>query len=161
MNEIRLEVNQETITVSVEPRELLIDVLRDHVDLKGTHAGCEQGSCGSCTVLIDGEGVRSCLLFAVQAEGSSITTIEGIGTPESPHPMQRAFSENYGLQCGFCTPGMVLTAIELLNVNPSPTREEVKEWMSGNLCRCTGYTGIIDSIMSQSQEGASSNKVVS
>lgn len=154
MNEINLEINQESVTVSVEPRELLIDVLRDRVGLTGTHAGCEQGSCGSCTVLVDGKGMRSCLLFAVQAEGSSIVTIEGIGSPESPHPMQKAFSDNYGLQCGFCTPGMVLTAIELLNVNPSPTREEVKEWMSGNLCRCTGYTGIVDSVMSQCENNS-------
>ena len=154
MNEINLEINQESVSVSVEPRELLIDVLRDRIGLTGTHAGCEQGSCGSCTVLVDGEGVRSCLLFAVQAEGSSITTIEGIGSTESPHPMQKAFSDNYGLQCGFCTPGMVLTAIELLTVNPSPTREEVKEWMSGNLCRCTGYTGIVDSVMSQCENNS-------
>ena len=158
MNEINLEINQESVTVSVEPRELLIDVLRDRIGLTGTHAGCEQGSCGSCTVLVDGEGVRSCLLFAVQAEGSSITTIEGIGSTESPHPMQKAFSDNYGLQCGFCTPGMVLTAIELLTVNPSPTREEVKEWMSGNLCRCTGYTGIVDSVMSQCENNSGSGE---
>ena len=158
MNEINLEINQESVSVSVEPRELLIDVLRDRIGLTGTHAGCEQGSCGSCTVLVDGEGVRSCLLFAVQAEGSSITTIEGIGSTESPHPMQKAFSDNYGLQCGFCTPGMVLTAIELLTVNPSPTREEVKEWMSGNLCRCTGYTGIVDSVMSQCENNSGSGE---
>ncbi len=158
MNEINLEINQESVSVSVEPRELLIDVLRDRIGLTGTHAGCEQGSCGSCTVLVDGEGVRSCLLFAVQAEGSSITTIEGIGLTESPHPMQKAFSDNYGLQCGFCTPGMVLTAIELLTVNPSPTREEVKEWMSGNLCRCTGYTGIVDSVMSQCENNSGSGE---
>jgi len=158
MNEINLEINQESVSVSVEPRELLIDVLRDRIGLTGTHAGCEQGSCGSCTVLVDGEGVRSCLLFAVQAEGSSITTIEGIGSTESPHPMQKAFSDNYGLQCGFCTPGMVLTAIELLTVNPSPTREEVKEWMSGNLCRCTGYTGIVDSVMSQCENNSESGE---
>ena len=158
MNEINLEINQESVSVSVEPRELLIDVLRDRVGLTGTHAGCEQGSCGSCTVLVDGEGMRSCLLFAVQAEGSSITTIEGIGSTESPHPMQKAFSDNYGLQCGFCTPGMVLTAIELLSVNPSPNREEVKEWMSGNLCRCTGYTGIVDSVMSQCENNSGSGE---
>ena len=158
MNEINLEINQESVSVSVEPRELLIDVLRDRVGLTGTHAGCEQGSCGSCTGLVDGEGMRSCLLFAVQAEGSSITTIEGIGSTESPHPMQKAFSDNYGLQCGFCTPGMVLTAIELLSVNPSPTREEVKEWMSGNLCRCTGYTGIVDSVMSQCENNSGSGE---
>ena len=158
MNEINLEINQESVSVSVEPRELLIDVLRDRVGLTGTHAGCEQGSCGSCTVLVDGEGMRSCLLFAVQAEGSSITTIEGIGSTESPHPMQKAFSDNYGLQCGFCTPGMVLTAIELLSVNPSPNREEVKEWMSGNLCRCTGYTGIVDSVMSQCENNYGSGE---
>ena len=158
MNEINLEINQESVSVSVEPRELLIDVLRDRVGLTGTHAGCEQGSCGSCTVLVDGEGMRSCLLFAVQAEGSSITTIEGIGSTESPHPMQKAFSDNYGLQCGFCTPGMVLTAIELLSVNPSPTREEVKEWMSGNLCRYTGYTGIVDSVMSQCENNSGRTK---
>lgn len=158
MGEIKFEVNQESVTVTVEPRELLIDVLRDHVGLKGTHAGCEQGSCGSCTVLLNGEGVRSCLLFAVQVEGSSVTTIEGIGTPTSPHPLQQAFSENFGLQCGFCTPGMVLTAIELLDKNPSPTRSEVKDWMSGNLCRCTGYTGIVDSVMSQSEVSISVNE---
>ena len=146
MNEINLEINQESVSVSVEPRELLIDVLRDRIGLTGTHAGCEQGSCGSCTVLVDGEGVRSCLLFAVQAEGSSITTIEGIGSTESPHPMQKAFSDNYGLQCGFCTPGVVMSAKAVINSSDRPDEEEINDGMAGVLCRCTGHIKVKEAI---------------
>jgi carbon-monoxide dehydrogenase small subunit len=144
--EIELEVNGRPVRLDVEPRELLLDVLRTRLGLTGTHAGCEQGACGTCTVLMDGFAVRSCLMFAVQADGKTITTIEGVAPPDRLHPVQQALCEHHGLQCGFCTPGMVLAAIELLQRTPTPTREEVELAMSGNLCRCTGYVAIVDAI---------------
>lgn len=134
--------------LEVEPRTLLVDALRSELGLLGTHAACEQGSCGSCTVLWNGESVRSCLLLAAQAEGVDITTIEGIGTPEQLHPVQEALSQKHGLQCGYCTAGVVLSAIELLGRSGAPSRHEIEAWMSGNLCRCTGYLGIIDAVES-------------
>ena len=144
---VRFSVNGEPAEVDVEPRELLLDVVRDRLGLTGTHAGCEQGACGACTVLVDGIGVRSCLMLGVQAAGREITTIEGIGTGRGHlHPVQEAFAEHHGLQCGFCTPGMVLTAIELLQRHPHPSRAEIEENMAGNLCRCTGYVNIVDAI---------------
>jgi len=151
MRTVAFVVNGRRVELECEPRELLLDVLRSRVGLTGTHGGCEQGACGACTVLVDGVGVRSCLMLAVQANGRTITTIEGIGAPGDLHPVQRAFTECHGLQCGFCTPGMVLTAIELLQRNPSPTREEIEQGMSGNLCRCTGYVNIVDAIEAASQ----------
>jgi aerobic carbon-monoxide dehydrogenase small subunit len=143
---VGFSVNGEAAEVDAEPRELLLDVLRDHLGLTGTHAGCEQGACGACTVLVDGIGVRSCLMLGVQVAGREITTIEGVGSRGSLHPVQQAFSEHHGLQCGFCTPGMVLTALELLQRQPNPTRAEIEENMAGNLCRCTGYANIVDAI---------------
>jgi carbon-monoxide dehydrogenase small subunit len=139
-------VNGESVEVDVEPRELLLDVLRDRLGLTGTHAACEQGVCGACTVLVDGVGVRSCLMFGVQAAGHDVTTIEGVGKPEELHPVQQALSDFHGLQCGFCTPGIVLTAIALLRDSKSLTREEIERGMSGNLCRCTGYESIVQAI---------------
>ena len=144
---VRFTVNGEAADVDLEPRELLLDVLRNRLGLTGTHAGCEQGACGACTVLVDGVGMRSCLMLGVQVAGRDVTTIEGVGPRGGGlHPVQQAFSEHHALQCGFCTPGMVLTALELLQRQPTPTRAEIEENMAGNLCRCTGYANIVDAI---------------
>jgi carbon-monoxide dehydrogenase small subunit len=151
---VTFSVNGERVEVDVEPRQLLLDVLRGPLALTGAHGACEQGACGACTVLLDGVGVRSCLMFGVQAEGAEVTTIEGVGAPGSLHPLQQAFHEQHGLQCGFCTPGMVLTALELLRRNPDPSREEIEEGMSGSLCRCTGYAGIVDAIEAAARTNA-------
>ena len=147
-----LNVNGTSRTISVEPRKTLADAIREDLGLTGTHLGCEHGVCGACTILFDGEVVRSCLLFAVQAEGAEITTIEGIGDGDALHPMQRAFSEYHGLQCGFCTPGMILAGIDVLSRNPDPSRQEIREEMGGNICRCTGYQKIVESIQAAAAE---------
>ena len=132
----------------VEPRMLLVDYLRDELDLVGTHIGCEHGVCGTCTVLLNGESIRSCITFAVQADGAEITTVEGLAADDGAmHPIQEAFWEKQGLQCGYCTPGMLLRAHEILIENPSPTAEEVREGIASNLCRCTGYQFIVDSVL--------------
>ena len=148
---ITIDINGKDVTTSIEPRVTLLDFIRDVAGLKGTHAGCEHGVCGACTVLLDGEAVRSCLILAVQAEGNSITTIEAVdGTARQPGELsviQDAFCEAHGLQCGYCTPGMVLAAKTLLQHTPAPSREQVREAISGNICRCTGYMQIIDAIM--------------
>ncbi len=148
-----MEQEKVTVTVNglryerlVEPRRLLCDFIRQDLGLSGTHVGCEHGVCGMCTVLVNGQTARSCLMFAVQADGASITTVEGLGTPSKMHPLQQAFWEKHGLQCGFCTPAMLVTALELLNHNPTPSRDEIREAVSSNLCRCTGYQTIVDSI---------------
>jgi len=144
---IELSVNGVTHALDIEERTTLLDCLRDKLALKGAHAGCEHGVCGACTVLIDGVAVRSCLMFAPQAEGSTITTIEGVTPgPGELSPIQDAFCETHGMQCGYCTPAMILTAHALLAGNPSPTREEIVEAISGNICRCTGYAQIIEAI---------------
>jgi len=144
---IELHVNGAAHTLDVEPRTTLVDCLRDNLGLKGAHAGCEHGVCGACTILLDGVPVRACLLFAVQADGNSITTIEGI-TPGQGElsPLQDAFCETHGMQCGYCTPAMILTAHALLDANPAPTREDIVEAISGNICRCTGYAQIVEAI---------------
>ncbi|AMN43797.1 (2Fe-2S)-binding protein [Rhodoplanes sp. Z2-YC6860] len=144
---VELDINAETRTVEVEPRTSLLDCLRDKLQLNGAHAGCEHGVCGACTVLIDGTAVRSCLMFAVQADGYAITTIEGL----SPGPgelsiLQDAFCETHGMQCGYCTPAMILAAHSLLLKNAAPTREEIVDAISGNICRCTGYAQIVEAI---------------
>jgi carbon-monoxide dehydrogenase small subunit len=155
---ITLHVNGEDRAGEAEPRKLLSDFLRQDLRLTGTHVGCEQGVCGACTVLLDGEPVRSCLLFAVQAEGARIETIESLPSdPTELHPVQQAFWEKHGLQCGFCTPGMVLTAKALLEHNPAPTDEEIRLALEGNICRCTGYVFIVDAVRhaaEQLREGA-------
>jgi carbon-monoxide dehydrogenase small subunit len=158
--EISLTVNGRAVTLDVEPRRLLVDVLRIDLGLTGAHTGCEHGVCGTCTVLMNGETVRSCITFGVQADGAEITTIEGVA-PDFVrlHPVQEAFWEKQGLQCGYCTPGMVLRAIELLEENPNPTRDEVRAGISSNLCRCTGYQFIVDAVLdaaSRMREGAPS-----
>jgi len=144
---VTLHVNGEPRSGEAEPRKLLSDFLREDLRLTGTHVGCEQGVCGACTVLLDGEPVRSCLLFAVQAGDARIETIESLGSgPDDLHPVQRAFWEEHGLQCGFCTPGMVLTAKALLERNPDPTEEEIRLALEGNICRCTGYVFIVAAV---------------
>jgi len=131
---------------AVEPRILLSDFLRHDLGLTGTHVGCEHGVCGACTILFDGEPVRSCLVFAVQAHGHEVTTVEGLGTIDNLHPIQEAFHEAHGLQCGFCTPGILTTVVPFLEQNPDPSEEEIREAISGNLCRCTGYQHIVDAV---------------
>ena len=151
---IGLTVNGVRHEVAVEPRRLLVDCLRDDLGLTGTHVGCEHGVCGTCTVLVDGESVRSCLMLAIQADGASITTVEGLAPDGGLHPLQQAFREAQGLQCGFCTPGMLLLAWELLRDNPSPSEAEIREAISANLCRCTGYQGIVEAIQLAAGRGA-------
>jgi len=143
---IRLVVNGETYEVIVKASETLLDVLRDKLRLTGTKEGCDTGKCGACTVLIDGQAVRSCLTLAVSVEDKEITTIEGLAKGEELHPLQQAFIEHGALQCGFCTPGMILTAKAFLDENPTPTEDEVKEAIAGNICRCTGYSSIVEAI---------------
>lgn len=144
---IEVTVNGVPHAEDVEPRTLLVHFIREHLQLTGTNVGCDTSSCGACTVHLDGEAVKSCTILAVQADGASVTTIEGIGTNGEMHPMQRAFMENHGLQCGFCTPGMVMAAISLLKENPKPTEEDVRLGLEGNLCRCTGYHNIVKSVL--------------
>lgn len=144
--EIALRVNGVVQKVMVEPRTTLADALRDGLGLHGTHLGCEQGVCGSCTVLLDGAPVRSCLLFALQGEGKSVTTIEGLADGDSLHPLQRAFIDNFGLQCGFCTPGFIMLAVGALDQDPDLDEVELVELLSSNLCRCTGYRNILDAV---------------
>lgn len=144
---VELTINEKTSTVEVEPRTSLLDCLRDMFGLTGAHAGCEHGVCGVCTVLLDGVAVRSCLMFAVQADGYAITTIEGLSPgPGELSPIQDAFCETHGLQCGYCTPAMILVAHALLKENPSPTRDEIVDAISANICRCTGYAQIVEAI---------------
>ncbi len=143
---VSVTINGAQYERAVEPRLLLSDFLRHELGLTGTHVGCEHGVCGACTVLFDGAPVRSCLMFAVQANGHEITTVEGLGTPENLHPLQEAFWEAHGVQCGFCTPGFLMTLVPFLEDNPNPTEEEIREAISGNLCRCTGYQHIVDAV---------------
>ena len=143
---VTVTVNGTQYERTVEPRLLLSDFLRHELGLTGTHVGCEHGVCGACTVLFDGEPVRSCLMFAVQANGHEILTVEGLGRPEDLHPLQEAFREAHGVQCGFCTPGFLMTLVPFLEGNPNPTEEEIREAVSGNLCRCTGYQHIVDAV---------------
>ena len=143
---VALVVNGERRSADAEPRTLLSDFLREGLGLTGTHVGCEHGVCGACTVLVDGESVRSCLMLAVQAAGSNVRTIEGLGGADDMHPLQQAFWEKHGLQCGFCTPGMLMTAVELLETTPDAGMDEIREAMSSNLCRCTGYQTIVEAV---------------
>ena len=151
---ITISVNEKTYTRQVEPRLLLSDFLRHELGLTGTHVGCEHGACGACTILFDGESARSCLMFAVQADGHQITTVEGLSSPLGGgtegglglHPIQQAFWEAHGLQCGYCTPGILMTLVPFLKQNSDPTEEEIRHALSGNLCRCTGYQHIVDAV---------------
>jgi len=152
---IAVTVNGERREGTVEARRTLADFLREDCQLTGTHLGCEHGVCGACTVVLDGAAVRSCLLFAVQADGADIVTIEGLGGPDgSLSPVQEAFRAEHGLQCGFCTPGFVVTVTQLLRENPSPTDDEIREGISGNLCRCTGYQGIVRAVRRAAEAGS-------
>jgi carbon-monoxide dehydrogenase small subunit len=144
---VSLRVNGVPQEAEVEPRTLLVYFLREGLGLSGTKVGCDTSSCGSCTVLMDGESVKSCTLLAVQADGREVTTIEGVAAGGELHPLQRAFQENHGLQCGFCTPGMVMAALGYLQKNPTPSEQSVRQALEGNLCRCTGYTNIVRSIL--------------
>ena len=143
---IRVTVNGTAFERAVEPRRLLADFLREDLGLTGTHVGCEHGVCGACTVLLDGDSARSCLTLAVQADGAQVETVEGLGTVDGLHPLQRAFREHHALQCGFCTPGMLMTALDFLRKYPSPTEEAIRDGLSGNLCRCTGYEHIVRAV---------------
>jgi aerobic carbon-monoxide dehydrogenase small subunit len=143
---IRMTVNGQPREGRSEPRKLLVDFLRENLELTGTHVGCEHGVCGACTVLVNGEAARSCLMLAVQANGAELLTVEGLMSDGVLHPLQEAFHEHHGLQCGFCTPGMLLTALDLLRTNPDPTEAEIRHGLSAVLCRCTGYQGIIKAV---------------
>ena len=147
---VTITVNGVPRTAEVEPRTLLVHLLREHLNLTGTHVGCDTSNCGACTVWLDGEAVKSCTLLAVQADGREVTTIEGISENGDLHPMQRAFHEHHALQCGYCTPGMVMTAIKLLEANPAPTDEQIRHGLEGNLCRCTGYENIVAAVRAAS-----------
>jgi len=149
--QIRLTVNGAVRTGQVEPRKLLVDFLREDLGLTGTHVGCEHGICGACTILVNGEAARSCLMLAVQADGAVLRTIEGLTQEGRLHPLQDAFWEHHGLQCGFCTPGMLLAAYDLLQTNPAPTEEEIRAGLSAVLCRCTGYQGIVRAVQAAAE----------
>lgn len=148
---ISMTVNGRRVIVDVEPRRLLVDVLRDQLGLPGTHIGCEHGVCGTCTILRDGRSIRSCTTFAVQVDGAEIRTVEALTQGEELHPLQEAFWENQGLQCGYCTPGMLMRSVEILQRNPEPTPAEVREQLAGNICRCTGYKFITEAVCDAAQ----------
>jgi carbon-monoxide dehydrogenase small subunit len=148
---VRVRVNGVQHEVEVEPRLLLVHLLRDRLGLTGTHVGCDTSNCGACTIHLDGQAVKSCTVLAVQADGCEVTTIEGLGTPEHLHPVQEAFWEHHGLQCGYCTPGMIMAGADLLRRNPDPTEAEVRRALEGNLCRCTGYHNIVKAVMSAAE----------
>ena len=151
MPTVSMTVNGRAVTGEVEGRTLLVEFLREQLSLTGTHVGCDTSQCGACVVHVNGESVKSCSMLALQADGAGVTTIEGIAQNGKLHPMQEAFREHHGLQCGFCTPGMVMSAIDLLNKNPSPDEGEIREWLEGNICRCTGYHNIVKAIQSAAE----------
>lgn len=155
---VTVTVNGARYERATEPRTLLSDFIRHDLGLTGTHVGCEQGVCGSCTILFDGQAARSCLMFAVQASGHDIRTVEGLGTIDHLHPLQEAFHEAHGLQCGFCTPGILMSMIPFLEQNSSPTEQEIREALAGNLCRCTGYEHIIDAVEMAANKMAAERK---
>jgi len=144
---VSMTVNGKSVSAEVEDRTLLVTYLRENQQLTGTHVGCDTSQCGACVVHVDGKSVKSCTMLAVQAAGAQVSTIEGVANGEELHPMQEAFRDNHGLQCGFCTPGMIMSALDLVKHNPDPSEHEVREWLEGNLCRCTGYHNIVKSIM--------------
>ena len=147
MPSVSMIVNGKLVSSEVEGRTLLVDFLREHLGLTGTHVGCDTSQCGTCTVHVDGISVKSCAMLALQADSSEVDTIEGVANGDTLHPMQEAFRDNHGLQCGFCTPGMVMTALALVKDNPDPTEDDVRRGLEGNLCRCTGYQNIVNSIL--------------
>ncbi len=146
MAQVTIEVNGKAVTADVAPNTLLVDFLREGQRLTGTHVGCDTSQCGACVVHVDGRSVKSCTMLAAQANGAKVTTIEGLADGDNLHPMQAAFKEAHGLQCGFCTPGMIMSAVDLLQNNPSPSEAEIRSWLKGNICRCTGYHNIVKAI---------------
>ena len=152
MSEISMTVNGQAVTASAASDTLLADFIRQNLDLTGTHVGCDTSQCGACVVSVDSASVKSCTMLAVQADGASIVTIEGLANGADMHPMQKAFHENHALQCGFCTPGMLISAIDLVSKNPDPNEAEVRKGLEGNLCRCTGYHNIVKAVMAAAQE---------
>jgi carbon-monoxide dehydrogenase small subunit len=147
MATITLRVNEKAYSVDAEPRMLLVDLIREKLRLTGTHVGCDTSQCGACTVWVDGKSVKSCTMLAVEADGREVTTIEGLAKSGELHPMQAAFQDQHGLQCGFCTPGMIMSSVDLLRRTPDPTEHDVRHWLEGNLCRCTGYHNIVKAVL--------------
>ena len=152
MTNVNLTLNGKAVSADVPDNTLLVSFIRETMALTGTHVGCDTSQCGACVVHVNGESIKSCTMLAVAAVGAEVTTIEGIGSAESLHPMQQAFHENHGLQCGFCTPGMVMSAIELVEKNPNPSEQDVREGLEGNICRCTGYHNIVKSVQAGAQK---------
>ena len=152
MPTVTMRVNEKTVSGEVESRTLLVQFLREHLRLTGTHVGCDTSQCGACVVHVDGNSAKSCTILAAQADDSDITTIEGLADGDTLHPMQEAFRNNHGLQCGFCTPGMVMSAVDLVNKNPNASETEIREWLEGNICRCTGYHNIVKSIQEAAEK---------
>lgn len=148
---VSMTLNGNTVSADVEPRTLLVHLLRDHFRLTGTHVGCDTSQCGACVVHVNGQSVKSCTMLAAQADGAEVTTIESLAENGTLHPMQEAFREHHGLQCGFCTPGMVMSALDLVSRNPDPSEEQIREWLDGNICRCTGYHNIVKAIKAGAQ----------
>lgn len=146
--EVTLTVNGKSVTQDVEARTLLVDMLRENLRMTGTHVGCDTSQCGACVIHVNGASVKSCTMLAIEADGSDVTTIEGLASNGTLHPMQAAFKENHGLQCGFCTPGMVMSSVDLLKHNPDPSEHDIRHWLEGNICRCTGYHNIVKAVQS-------------
>ena len=153
MIQVAITVNGKVRKAHIEPRTLLVHFLREHLNLTGTHVGCDTSQCGACTVLIDGRSAKSCTIFAAQADGAQVTTIEGLAKDGELHPLQQAFWDKHGLQCGYCTPGMIMAAADLLNRNPNPSEEEIRHGLEGNLCRCTGYHNIVEAVKAAAEKG--------
>ncbi len=149
---VTMTVNGQKVAKDVDPRTLLVQFLREQLNLTGTHVGCDTSQCGACVVLVDGKSMKACTMLAAQADGCEVTTIEGLAKNGELHPMQAAFKEHHGLQCGFCTPGMIISAVDLLQQNPDPSEHEIREWLEGNICRCTGYHNIVKAIQHAAQD---------
>ncbi len=149
---VSLTINGKEASAEVESRTLLVELIRENLGLTGTHVGCDTSQCGACVVHVNGKSVKSCTMLAVQADGADVTTIEGVASNGELHPMQAAFREHHGLQCGFCTPGMIMSALDLVKVNPDPSEREIREWLEGNLCRCTGYQNLVRAVRSAAAE---------
>jgi aerobic carbon-monoxide dehydrogenase small subunit len=156
MPSVSLTVNGQRVMAEVEGRTLLVKLIREHLRLTGTHVGCDTTQCGACTVLFNGDAVKSCTVLAMQADGAEVVTIEGVGTQEQLHPVQEAFRDKHALQCGFCTPGMVMNSIDLLHKNPNPSEHDIRHWLEGNLCRCTGYHNIVKAVRAAAEAMAGS-----
>ena len=158
VTKVSCTLNGEAVSVDVDARTLLVDMIREQLGLTGTHVGCDTSQCGACVIHVDGRSVKSCTMLAVQAEGADIVTIEGVATNGELHPMQAAFREHHGLQCGFCTPGMIMSALDLVATNPDPDDGEIREWLDGNLCRCTGYQNIVRAVKTGAESMRSGDK---